>query len=325
MHSKIKSFLPDLKENIDLSQFSTFKIGGKAKYFIEVKNKEKLINTVKAAKKLKIPFFVLGGGSNLLISDKGFNGLVIRIFGGNEIKIKKNKKFAILDVFAGVSFAYVINYTIGNNLKGLEWAMGIPGTIGGAVCGNAGAFGNEIKDTVLGVWVLTSNNKLKYFKNKDCKFGYRESIFKNKKNLIIVRVKLKLKIIDDKQELLKNIQDKIKYRSQGYPKFPNAGSIFKNITNKKDISKILKIKPEILKNIEEKWKGRVPAGFLIESCGLKGKKIGKAMISNEHANCFINLGGAKANDIIALIKLAQKEVFKKFGVKLKEEIVRLSC
>lgn len=323
VNTKIKNFFPDIKEDIELSRFSTFKIGGRAKYFIEVKNKEKLIEVIKIARRLKIPFFVLGGGSNVLISDKKFNGLVIRIFGGKEIEIKKFKNFAILNIFAGIPLSYLVNYTINNNLKGLEWAMGIPGTIAGAVNGNAGAFGNEIKDVILEVLVLMPNNKLEYFSKKDCNFGYRESIFKNKKSLIIINVKIKLEIVKNKQRFLKIVKNNLKYRNQ-YSKFPSAGSIFKNITNRRDILKILKVKPEILKNVKNKWKGKIPAGFLIEESGLKKKRIGGAMISSEHGNCFINFSGAKAKDVIKLIEFAKRKVFEKFGVRLEEEIVKLN-
>ena len=163
---KIKKELPEIKTNIPLREYTTFKIGGRAQYFFVAKNKEDLIKAILVAKKLKLPFFILGGGSNTLVSDRGFNGLVIK--------------------FGQPLSSYV--------LKGLEWAVGIPGTVQGAVCGNAGAFKKSMKDVVESVEVFdVKTGKVKFFKNKDCHFSYRNSIFKKKKNLIILSVKTKPK------------------------------------------------------------------------------------------------------------------------------------
>jgi len=268
------------KKNVSLKNYTTFKIGGPAKYFYIAKNKTELIKAIKEAKKLKLPFFILGGGSNLLVSDKGFNGLVIK--------------------FGQPLSSYVS--------KGLEWAVGIPGTIQGAVCSNAGAFKKSMKDVVESVEVFdTETGKVKIFKNKDCKFGYRDSIFRKKKNLIILSVEIKPKKSNTKKirtslrenldfSLRSKIKQYLDYRKQTQPlNFPSAGSIFKNLPGKS-------------------------AGELVEKCGLKGKKIGNVKISEKHANFIVNLGQGKAKDVIKLIKLIKKEVKKKFGVVLEEEI-----
>ena len=255
------------RKNVPLKNYTTFKIGGPAKYFFEAKRKEELIEAIKLAKKLELPFFILGGGSNLLVSDKGFDGLVIK--------------------FGQPLSSYVS--------KGLEWAVGIPGTVQGAVWSNAGAFEKSMKDVVKEVEVFdTKTEKIKNFKSKDCKFGYRDSIFKKNKNLIILSVKIK-----SKKSNRKKIKQYLDYRKKTQPlNFPSAGSIFKN-----------------------------PRGFfaadLIERCGLRGKRIGKVKISEKHANFIVNLGNGKAKDVKKLIKLGKQKVKSKFGIVLKEEIVVL--
>ena len=289
--SKIERLLKRVQKNILLKNYTTFKIGGRAQYFFVAKNQKDLISAIKMAKKFNLPFFILGAGTNLLVSDKGYKGLVIKIQ-NSKIKIQKSE----IKVDAGAMLGKLLNATVSVGLTGFEWAAGIPGTVGGAVLGNAGAFGKSMKDIVNEVEVFDAKTgKIKIFKNKDCKFGYRDSIFKHKKNLIILSAILQLK----KREKGK-IKEKIKlfylHRKKTQPlKFPSAGSIFKNPAGSF-------------------------AGKLIEGCGLKGKKIGKAQISNTHANFIINLGGAGAKDVKKLINLAKKKVKNKFGVKLEEEI-----
>jgi len=276
------------KRNVLLKNYTTFKIGGPAKYFYIAKNKTDLIEAIKKAKKLKLPFFILGGGSNLLVSDKGYNGLVIK--------------------FGRPLSRYVS--------KGSEWAAGIPGTVQGAVCGNAGAFGKSMKDVVESVEVFDAETgKVKIFKNKDCRFSYRNSIFRKKKNLIILSVKIKLKKVD-----VKKIKQYLNYKKQTQPlNFPSAGSVFKNFTpRRKEFSGA---GPKRFAELDKfKKNGVIPAAYLIDKCGLKGKKIGNVKISEKHGNFIVNLGWGKAKDVIKLIKLAKKKVKKKFKVSLEEEI-----
>ncbi len=253
-----------IQKNVPLKKYTTFQIGGRAKYFFVAKNKDDAIRAVLWAEKNKIPFFILGGGSNLLVADRGYKGLVIR---------------------TGKSLSLYVS-------KGLEWAVGIPGTIEGAVYGNAGSFKKSMKDIVERVEVFnTETKKITIFKNKDCKFAYRESIFKRNKNLIILSVKIKLK-----KSSPRKIKEYANYKKETQPlNFPSAGSVFKNP------------------------KGYF-AGELIEKCGLKGKKIGNAKISEKHANFIVNLGNARAEDVIKLINLVKKSVKNKFGKNLEEEI-----
>lgn len=304
--------LESIKKNVSLAEYTTFRIGGKAKYFFEVEKKEDLINVLKWAKKEKIPFFILGGGSNILVSDKGFDGLVIRMK-NNNYKIKNTKIFAE----AGVLLSKLVSESINNNLKGLEWAVGIPGTIGGAVVGNAGAYGHSISENVIRVRAIDAEGKVFNFKKKDCHFSYRESIFKKKKELVILDVELKLQ--RDKDSLAKEkMKEILNERIKKIPKFPSAGSFFKNyIVRGNETDYLFRKFPELKEKIKG---GKLPVGYLIEQCGLKGKKIGDAQISNEHANFIINIGKASSSDVLKLAEICKNKVKEKFGISIEEEI-----
>jgi len=276
-----------IEKNINLAPLTTFKIGGPAKYFCQVKKEEDLIQAIKWAKKKKIPYFVIGGGSNLLISDKGFTGLVIKL-SMKQCQLVEDK----LLLGSALKLSQMVMFLAKNNLTGLEWAAGIPGTVGGAVRGNAGAFGKEIADCLLKARVLR-RNKIIELKNKEIKFTYRQSIFKKNKD-IILNVVLGLKK-GKEQENQKIIKDILQRRKKSHPYQPSAGCVFKN----------------------PKSRG---AGLLIDQCGLKGKQIGGAKISEKHANFIVNTGGAKARDVKNLIELIKKQVKDKFNIELKEEI-----
>ena len=311
MTPRISDLLPGLKKNVLLAPYTTFKVGGKAKYFYQAKTKENLIRSLKLAKKLKIPFFVLGGGSNLLISDKGFEGLIIKNDIGN-YKISGNKLYAE----AGVSFPTLVKETGKKGLSGLEWAGGLPGTIGGAVLGNAGAFGGETKDTVFSAQALDTNLKLRNFTKQQCKFSYRSSIFK-RKGWIVMSVIMNLKK-GNKKDIQEIAAHHIQYRKDRNPmEYPNAGSIFKNC----DLKNVSKKARRIFKDVVKVDPFPViPTAAIIARTGLMGKKIGKAQISEKHPNFIVNLGGAKARDIIRLMNFVKKTVKEKFGIDLESEV-----
>lgn len=290
---KIEEILPEIKENVFLKNYTTFKIGGRAKYFFVAKNKNNLIKSIILAKKFNLPFFILGGGSNLLVADEGFNGLVIKNEADN-FKIEKEKIFAE----SGAKLDKIIFVAIEAGLSGLEKGSGIPGTVGGAVFGNSGLGRGDwaIGDVVEKVEILMPNGKIKKFSKKWFSFDYRFSKLKEIKNkkLIILEVILKLK--KGEKIFLREVRKKIlKKRAEHIPLGFSAGCIFKN-------------PPDFF------------AGELIEKCGLKGKRIGDVKISEKHANFIINLGNGKAKDVKKLIDLAKKEVKNKFGITLEEEI-----
>ena len=280
-----------LRENVLLSEYSTFRIGGIARYLIEVDNAEDLKKVIQKALELNWQFIVIGGGSNILFSSKGYNGLVIVFKSNNTFSINDN----LIEVDASVSLNYLINKL--NNYTGLEWAVGIPGTVAGAINGNAGAFGGEMSELIKQVKVLeVKDNQIieKNFSKEDCKFSYRNSIFKNNSNLIIASAILELKK-DSEENVKQKIKNNLSKRMSKQPKGFSIGSIFKN---GEDFS----------------------AGELIEKAGLKGLQIGDAKISDEHANFIINLGEATSDDVLELIKIIKKEVKEKFSIDLEEEI-----
>ena len=312
---QLRKLLPGVKRKVLLKNYTTFRIGGQAKYFFIAKTKEDLIKAISTAKKINLPFFILGGGSNLLVSDKGFKGIVIKVQLSN-FKIQKSK----ILVEASTSLSLLVNKSMKNNLTGLEWAVGIPGTIGGAIYGNAGAFGKSMQDIVKEVEIYDLRaKKIKILKIKNCKFGYRDSIFKHKKNLIILSAEIQLKR-GNKEKIKEIFKKYLKYRKKIQPvEFPSAGSIFKNYEAEslKNRRKLLKKHSEFRKIIKD---NKIPTSFLIEKCDLKGKKVGQAQISKKHANFIVNLGNAKAKDVKKLINLMKKKVKNKFGITLKEEI-----
>jgi UDP-N-acetylmuramate dehydrogenase len=317
---KLEKILSGVQKNVLLKNYTTFEIGGPAKYFFVAKSKEDLVKAVKLAKKLKLPIFILGGGSNLLVSDKGFKGLVIKMQ-NEKIKIKNdNAKSKMIHVDAGAALSALVGFAAENSFKGFEWAVGIPGaTVGGAIFGHAQAFGEKISDEIENVGALDIKTlKVKNLTKKQCRFSLKDSIFKKNRNLIIISAVFKLKK-KDKKEIQKKIAGCLNYRKKRHPMtFPSAGSVFVNPEVKINLPRrLLERFPELKEFVKKRV---IPAGYLIEKCGLKGKKIGKAQISEKHANFIINLGGAKAKDVLKLIKLAKKTVKKSFGINLEEEI-----
>jgi len=307
-----------IKENEPMKKHTTFKIGGPAKYFIEVSNKLDLIRALTLAKNSGLPIFVLGAGSNLLVADKGFNGIIIHFCGG-QILIQET----IVRAFAGVSLPRLVRKTVENQLTGLEFAANIPGTVGGAVYGNAGSYGQVIGDFVksvsiikrLDVQTLDKDVQIINLSQSELEFGYRSSNFQKTKD-IIIEVEFQLSKSDKpKQQILKAILEEGKKRSQSQPlEYPSAGSIFQNI----DFNSLSKDKREEL--ADYCFKEKIPAAKLIEAAGLKGKTIGGAMISKKHANFIINYSHATAADVLALIDLIKNTIKEKFGLELKQEI-----
>lgn len=294
-----------IQKKIPLASYTIFKIGGPARYFCEAQNLDDIKEAVAFAKDSHMPFYILGAGSNILVSDDEFCGLVIKI-NLRGLKIDGN----VLYAEAGVSMAQAVNVSVNNGLGGFEWAIGIPGTIGGSLFGNAGCFGSEIKDVVEKVSVLeadkASNIALRELKNGECDFRYRHSIFKEHPNWIIVSASLMLQPVDpslSRDKVLEFSKGRVLQKKQTSGNTGSqeigaqcAGCIFKNP------------KPDLA------------AGFLIDTAGLKGLAVGGAMISNKHANFIINTGNATAKDIKKLISIIKSKVKLFHGVDLEEEV-----
>ena len=289
----------DLKGRIrldePLSKYTSFKIGGNASILFEPKDTCDLIKCLREAKRIKIPYFVIGIGTNLLINDSGFKGIVIRLTSPffKHISTRGN----MLSIGAGVSIKNLIQYLSKTKFSGYEFLVGIPGSIGGALAMNAGVTINSkrwnIGDIVHRIKAINRKGQIVNLSREEFKFSYRKL---DLNRFIIIQVHLKLNM--DKRAKIKNrIKDFLSYRNkrQDFSR-PSAGCIFKN--------------PSI----------HLSAGALIDRCGLKGRRCGGAMISNKHANFILNFNRATANDVIKLIKIVKKKVRNSFDIKLKEEI-----
>lgn len=301
-----------MQKNIPLKGFSNYKIGGPAKFLLEVNSIEDLKPDFKEFKKM----MTLGAGSNVLISDEGFDGLVLlNRISGIEIQGESIK------VGSGVTIDELLDFCLKHDLSGLEWAGGLPGTIGAAVRGNAGAFKGETKDSVLEVESIDLIKKeVRKRTNEECLFNYRWSVYKENPNEFITKVVLKLKK-GNKNEIENSINEKIQYRKEKHPmEYPNIGSTFKNIP----IEEVTEHQREEFKDfIKNDPFPVVLTTKLLALAGLKGKREGDAQISEKHPNFIVNLENAKAADVKKLIELAKKTVKDKWEIKLEEEITYL--
>ena len=308
----LKKKIPHVQKGILLKDYTTFNIGGPAEYFLLANKKEDVITGIAVAKKLQLPVFVFGGGSNILVSDRGVKGLVIKIANNHDITLKKNT----ITAGAGVVLGELVALSISYSLQGLEWAGGLPGTFGGAIRGNAGAFGSEIKNSIAQVQALDNKLQLQKLNNAQCQFSYRSSIFK-KKQWIILSATVKLKK-GEKKNLQQITNSRIQYRKEKHPlEYPNAGSMFKNVEFKKVPRKFQKL---FLDKVKDDPFPIVPSAWFIIGAGLTGKRIGGAQVSEKHSNYIVNRGNATAKDILQLIQFIQKKVRKKYGVLLEMEV-----
>lgn len=302
-----------IEEKVSLIDFTTFRLGGPARFWVEIKTKQDLEEALQFAQKEKIPWFILGGGSNLLVSDQGFDGLIIKM-NNQESQIQGTK----IITGSGLFLAEAVSLANRNNLAGLEWAIGIPGTVGGAIFGNAGAFGSTMGDNIEKVEVLDVTQEKFLWKDcscGDCQFDYRTSIFKQKKEWIIFSVVISL-TLGQREEISAKIKKIAQSRSGTLPLGSSAGSFFKN-----PIVKNLKVLAEFEKDQGVKSRGgKVPAGWLIDQLDLRGKKIGGAMVSPKHSNFIVNIGNARTEDVIILASLIKQKVRNHFGVQLEEEV-----
>jgi len=307
----------DIQKNINLAQFTTFKIGGPAKEFVVVKNEDELIEALQYAKENNLKYYIFGGGSNLFFDDKGFNGLIIKTESNNSLKLLPENQ---IESWAGESLGSVVNFARDNNLSGIEDLAGIYGQFGGAIRGNAGAFEIELKDKIVSVRALDISSEkpeIKIYDNAQCEFGYRMSIFKKNPHIIVVSATIQLKQ-GEKEKIGERMKEIVRKRIEKQPTgwVGCAGSFFENPT----VSN-----PEIIARFESDINGKmigskIPAGWLITEAGLRGKKIGGIEVSEKHANFVINTGGGTAEEIIILTSIIKQKVRTKFGVQLREEV-----
>lgn len=281
-----------LIKNQTLSKSTTLKIGGKAKFFCRPRSLNEIIHCINFAKVNKLQVFFIGGGSNLLVSDNGINGLVINTCRLNKIKVNYDE----IIIESGTTIEKLNKIAIKKKLTGLEFSSGLPGTIGGAVYMNARAYGGEFSKIVEEVEVLNYNGELKILRKNDFKYSYKRSVFMND-DLFIYRIKLKLKKGEPKEIRSKYKENYIDRKKKRQYKYPSAGCIFKN---NYDLNLI--------------------CGKLLDEMGLKGTNFGGASIPDFHANFIINSKKAKADDVKNLIEYIENKVFKEKGIKLDREI-----
>lgn len=297
MEQILNSYLEYLcgKDNISRSEplfrHTTFKIGGKAKFFVRVDSKPIMLKLLSALDYIEEPYFIIGNGSNILAPDRGFDGVVIK---PTFNQILENGNFIYAD--AGASLSAVLAFAKKRGLGGLEWAAGIPATVGGAVYMNAGAYGCQMSDVTMSVDILYKGQVINMESSK-LKFDYRTSIFHSKRDWAILGAYFYLTPRPE-AEIERLMRENIKKRRTKQPIEPSAGSSFK------------RPRPDFY------------VGAAIEEIGLKGKQIGGARISEKHAGFIVNMGGAKCADVLKLSRLIQKEVYTRYGEKLELEYER---
>jgi len=298
-------------EHVPLAPMTTFKIGGTARFLTKVSNEDELLDALVWAESKNIEYCFLAGGSNILISDTGFDGLVINL------NIHE-RTFDGASVFLGAGNVLwnEILYTCNHGLAGWENLAGIPGSIGGAVRGNSGAFGVEIGDLIVSVrFYNTATKTFGEMKKEACDFGYRSSVFKKHPDLVIVRVALKLKNCNASvccDNATRIVSEREKRHIQNVKA---AGSYFINPITSREIQKMFEKEKEM-----KSRGGRVPAGWLIEKMGCKGVRVGGAIASKQHPNYIVNIYGATAKDVRKLAQKIKKTAFDHFGVELQEEV-----
>lgn len=280
-----------------MKEHTSFKVGGIADYFIKIENIDELKFLLKFVEKKKIPLTIVGNGTNLLVTDKGIRGIVARIE-MNGFRFEKNVDSVIFTAEAGLTLPKLAGIALKEEFAGLEFLSGIPGTIGGAIRMNAGAYGSEMKDVVLKTkYIDRKSLKIKTLDLKEHKFEYRNSIF-SKKDYIILETTLKLSK-GTKDEIKAKMDEYMKSRKEKQPlEFPNAGSTFKR-------------------------KGDIITAKLIDECGLKGVSVGDACVSEKHAGFIINKGKATASDILELIDKIKKVVKEKQNIDIELEVLVL--
>lgn len=292
----IRAYAPgeDVLEREPMCRHTTFRVGGKAACFVRISSIEQLQKLIPYFEQIGLPYFILGNGSNLLVSDDGYDGVILQVGDKFDRILTEGNR---MEVQAGALLSVVARCALEHGLTGLEFASGIPGTIGGGVVMNAGAYGGEMKQVVTQVRVLGSDGEILTLDREAMEFGYRTSVIKNRR-FTVLTVTLEL-ACGDKKEIQARMEELSKRRREKQPlEYPSAGSTFK--------------RPE-----------GYFAGKLIMEAGLKGYSIGGAKVSEKHCGFLVNTGDASAADVAALIREVQQRVKDKSGVSLEREVVYL--
>jgi UDP-N-acetylmuramate dehydrogenase len=320
LYQQLKTF-GKVKTNELMSKHTTFQIGGPARFFVIVEETEKLVALLNFLSGEGVDYVVVGAGSNLLFQDEEFNGVIIKLQISNCPDVKygiphchrdRLQNNNVIEANAGTLLASVLDETMKSGFTGMEWAAGVPGTVGGAIRGNAGAYGGSTSDNLLKVEIW-ENGEVKELTKEECDFNYRGSYFKDNPGAIVLRAWFRFKQ-GDKAAIIAKVQDYLQRRKSRFPSFPSAGCFFTNIKLDKwpgDKSILL---PEFFEI------GEVPVGWIIEQVGCKGLRVGGAMVSDQHCNFIINVDNATQADILNLVEQVKEKVYNKFGVELQHEV-----
>jgi UDP-N-acetylmuramate dehydrogenase len=309
------SSLPGLDVQIaePLSRHTRFGIGGPAGLLITAHNTPAFLSALQATRQAGLPQVVIGGGSNLIVADAGFPGAVLR-YAADCVTLAPNGNTTLLTAGAGLVLQSLVDRTVALGLKGLETMTGIPGWLGAAIYGNAGAYGHSISEIVSAVDFF-DGAAIRTFDNPGCEFHYRESVFKKHKDRIILSATLRLSAHDPEQ-LHKTAHDILSIRNQKYPPTMKcAGSIFKNFLFAELPARVQSILPPAV--VRE---GKVPSAWFLEQAGAKGLRIGDIQVADYHANLIYNDGAGTAHDLVAVIERLKKMVADRFDVALEEEV-----
>lgn len=326
-------------KTISFRDLTTFRTGGNIKHFFAIKDKNDLVERVRFAKENKLPIFIIGGGSDILVSDEDFDGVVLKY-----VADKITRDGDIVTAEAGLEWDKLVEYAVNKNLGGIESLSAIPGTVGGAPIQNIGAYGQELKDTFLRLLAYDiDKEEFKEFSKDECHFEYRDSIFKNKEywqRFVICEVSLKLlqnytptvkyeslnKYLNlEKNHTLREVREAVTQvrseRLEDWKINPNAGSYFKNPIIDENKKRELESKYSDVKIYPYKDKFKIFAGWLVENAGWKGRSLGNVKVSSKHALIIINSDGlAKSSDVLTTANKIKEDVYKKFKIKLESEV-----
>lgn len=306
-----------IEEGVSLASLGSFHIGGAARYVAYPKTDEDMREAIAFAAERAVPLLVVGGGTNFLFPDTGFPGLVVH---PSALRCEVSGTTLVAD--AGLPMKDLLETAATHGLSGLEWAGGLPGTVGGAVRGNAGAFGGETKDSV--AWVesiAVSTGNIVRRTAAECAFGYRTSVWKtNGGTEIILRAAFDLRP-GDVAVIRAAAEEKARYRTERHPmEYPNIGSVFKNVPVASAPGSLVDFAEKAIKQDPFPV---IPAAFLISEARLKGLRRGDAMVSEKHPNFVVNIGNATAEDVRALVRDIQLRIRDRFHIELEEEIIVL--
>jgi UDP-N-acetylmuramate dehydrogenase len=292
----IEAFGTNLEFSRELAPLTSYGTGGNARYFLEADSGTEIIRAIKSARRLRIPWFVMGGGSNLLVSDEGFDGLVIKA----EVLGLKFQAPDRIEAGAGEDLMALVNFATAHALTGLEFASGIWGTVGGAVYGNAGAYGGEVGRILTEAQIIDHDGELKTVTPDYLEFDYRYSRLKETREIMVSAV-FRAEA-GDKDKIAARVAEILQTRAGRHPDHGTAGCFFRNIPD------------------ETQKYGKLPAGKLLEEAGAKDLTVGGAAVYAKHANIIVNTGGATSKDIRRLADMMKQKVLDRFGIELQEEV-----